>query len=86
MKTASDAREDRALIPRRWRIGSYLFVWFLLGIVVLQNLEPTRLDILFWTSGEIPKLVLVLGSMILGVFLWEMGRLVITMSSGRRPR
>ena len=43
----------------------------LLAIIVLQNLEPTSLDILFWTAVSLPKLVVMLISMVLGAIVWE---------------
>lgn len=43
----------------------------LLAIVILQNLEPTTIDVLFWQVTEVPKLVLILVSMALGVGLWS---------------
>ncbi len=81
VKSNPENHSKRRLLPRRWRVGGYSFVLLLLAIVVLQNLEPTHLDILFWSLGDVPKLVLVLGSMFLGVLLWEMGRLLIGMSN-----
>ena len=52
---------------------------FLLGIallmvIVFQNLEPTSLDVLFWTVAQVPKLVLLLGAMVLGALIWEVLR------------
>ena len=46
----------------------------LLAIVVLQNLEPTSIDILFWTLVDIPKLLLLLASMLAGGLIWELLR------------
>ncbi len=46
----------------------------LLAIVVLQNVEPTPLDLLFWQVAEVPKLLLILGSMVLGGIAWELIR------------
>lgn len=43
----------------------------LLAIVVLQNLEPTSIDVLFWTVAQLPKLVVILISMVLGAVVWE---------------
>ena len=44
----------------------------LLVIIVAQNLEPTSIDLLFWTLVDIPKLFLLLFSMILGAVVWEL--------------
>ncbi len=74
---------DRGASWRRWRHGAYVLLWVLVAIVVLQNLEPTRFDVLFWSFGEVPKLVVVLASMALGVLLWELGHLLRRHSRGR---
>ncbi|WP_297769277.1 hypothetical protein [uncultured Alcanivorax sp.] len=44
------------------------------AIIVLQNLEPTSIDILFWTLVDIPKLLLLLASMLAGGLIWELLR------------
>lgn len=44
------------------------------AIIVLQNLEPTSIDILFWTLLDIPKLLLLLASMLAGGLIWELLR------------
>ncbi|WP_290538695.1 MULTISPECIES: hypothetical protein [Alcanivorax] len=46
----------------------------LVVIIVLQNLEPTSIDILFWTLLDIPKLLLLLTSMLAGGLIWELLR------------
>jgi len=46
----------------------------LLAIIVLQNFEPTSVDILFWTVSELPKLVLIFLAMIIGALVWEILR------------
>ena len=43
----------------------------LLAVVILQNVEPTRLDVLFWSIAEVPKLVLIVASMLVGIAVWE---------------
>ena len=50
----------------------------LLAIVVLQNLEPTTIDVLFWSVPGLPKLVLILVSMVAGGVLWEIARRLIS--------
>jgi uncharacterized integral membrane protein len=49
----------------------------LLTIIVLQNLEPTQIDVLFWTVPGLPKLVLILVAMVAGGVLWEIARRLI---------
>jgi len=46
----------------------------LLAIIVLQNFEPTSVDVLFWTVSEMPKLVLIFLAMIIGALVWEILR------------
>ncbi len=38
----------------------------LLFIILLQNMEPVRFKALFWTFAEVPLLLLVIGSLLLG--------------------
>ena len=69
---------------RMGRIGRYIaqnplravqIVFFvLLAIIILQNLETTSIDVLFWTIAALPKLVLIFLSMILGAIAWELIR------------
>jgi hypothetical protein len=46
----------------------------LIMIVVLQNVEPTSIDLLFWSIAHVPKLVLILASMVAGGLTWELLR------------
>ncbi len=46
----------------------------LLVIIIAQNLEPTSIDILFWTLVDIPKLLLLLISMVAGALVWELAK------------
>ena len=46
----------------------------LLAIIVLQNVESTSLDVLFWTVSELPKLVVIFLAMIVGALVWEILR------------
>ena len=58
-------------LREHWRIilrGSLLG---LVLILVLQNIEPTRIDLLFWSLPEVPKLVVILASLVVGALLWE---------------
>ena len=51
------------------------FVFFLLvAIIILQNLESTSIDVLFWTIAALPKLALIFLSMIVGAIAWELAR------------
>lgn len=49
-------------------------VALLVVVVVLQNVEPTSIDLLFWSVARVPKLVLILASMVIGGFIWELLR------------
>ena len=65
------------LASAAWRhrvLLSKLFVAALLVVIVLQNLEPTRVDLLFWSLPQVPKLVMILVSMAVGAGVWELVR------------
>ncbi|HYB12353.1 MAG TPA: LapA family protein [Myxococcota bacterium] len=46
----------------------------LLIVVILQNVEPTSVRVLFWQIAQLPKIVLILVSIALGGVLWEISR------------
>jgi hypothetical protein len=46
----------------------------LIAIVILQNLETTSIDVLFWSITALPKLVLIFLSMLIGAAAWELAR------------
>jgi uncharacterized integral membrane protein len=46
----------------------------LIAIIILQNLETTSIDVLFWSIAALPKLVLIFLSMIVGALAWELAR------------
>ena len=46
----------------------------LLVVIVLQNFEPIEIDLLFWSVARVPKLVLILASMLIGGLVWEVAR------------
>ena len=51
----------------RHPIGIVQFVFFsLVVIIILQNLESTSIDVLFWSVSTFPKLVLICFSMLIG--------------------
>ena len=54
--------------------AAQLVFFFLLAIIILQNLESTSIDILFWSIAALPKLVLIFLSMIVGAAAWEIAR------------
>lgn len=51
-----------------------LVLLLLVAIVVLQNVESTSIDVLFWSVPDFPKLVLILVSMLVGAAAWEIAR------------
>lgn len=55
-------------------------------IIVFQNLEPTSIDILFWTLVDIPKLVLLMFSMLFGAVVWETLRRVLRRHSATQQK
>ncbi|WP_101675024.1 hypothetical protein [Alloalcanivorax mobilis] len=60
---------------RRHPLGTVqILLLILLAIIVLQNLEPTSIDVLFWTVARLPKLMIIVISMVLGALTWELIR------------
>ena len=51
-----------------------LVFFSLIAIVILQNLESTSIDVLFWSIAAFPKLVLIFLSMVVGAAAWEIAR------------
>jgi len=51
-----------------------LVLLLLLAIIILQNLEPTSINVLFWSIAAFPKLLLILVSMLVGAAAWEIVR------------
>ena len=49
----------------------------LVAIVILQNLEPTSFQVLFWSIPSVPKLVALLSMLLAGAALWEIARRVL---------
>ena len=49
-------------------------LFLLVAIIVLQNVESTSIDVLFWSVPAIPKLVLIFVSMLVGAAAWELIR------------
>lgn len=48
-----------------------LLLLVLLLVIIGQNMEPTDIDVLLWTWEGIPKLILLLMSMVVGAAGWE---------------
>ncbi len=78
---AGEARTSRSAFGRivgfvlQHPVGAIqLVVFSLLAIIVLQNLEPTSIDVLFWSFAAIPKLLLIFASMLAGAAAWEIVR------------
>ena len=61
-----------------------LLLLLLITIIALQNLESTHLNILFWTVMEVPKLFMLLISMLLGGLIWEGIRRQLVLRQRRR--
>jgi uncharacterized integral membrane protein len=58
-------------VARHWREILRGLMITVLAVVALQNVEPTRIDVLFWSIAELPKLVLIVASMLIGIAVWE---------------
>ena len=63
-----------SLLSRHWKASLRTLLGLALLVVVLQNVEPTTLDLWFWSIERVPKLVLILISMAVGAGLWEILR------------
>lgn len=65
-----------------WKRPKFIVWTIILALVVtvvLQNAEPTRIRFLFWSFLAVPKLVLILISMVVGAIAallirWDLGR------------
>ena len=53
----------------RPRFIIWTVIIILLVTIMMQNVEPTSIDILFWSLPALPKLVVILISMVLGGIL-----------------
>jgi uncharacterized integral membrane protein len=62
------------LAARRPGAVALAFVALLVAVIVLQNFEPIEIDLLFWSVARVPKLVLILASMLIGALTWEVAR------------
>ena len=61
------------IVRNPFRATQFLF-FSLIGIIILQNLESTSIDVLFWSITSLPKLVLIFLSMVVGAAAWELIR------------
>lgn len=82
MEDSSEQRGSRLARAARFAfthpVGiAHTILYVVVAIVVLQNLEPTKIDFLFWSIPEVPKLVVLLLAMLLGALLWELARRLI---------
>lgn len=56
-------------------IGILEFLFFVLvAVVILQNLEPTSFQVLFWSFPSLPKVVALVATLLAGGLLWEILR------------
>jgi uncharacterized integral membrane protein len=54
------------------RIGAgWTLALLVLLVIILQNVEPVAIDVLFWSLPAVPKLVLIGTSMLIGALLGE---------------
>ena len=66
-------RIGRSVVRNPFRAAQFVF-FALVGIVILQNLESTSIDVLFWSFAALPKLILIFISMVVGAAAWELVR------------
>jgi hypothetical protein len=62
------------LAARRPGAVALAFAALLVAVIVLQNFEPIEIDLLFWSVARVPKIVLILASMLIGGLTWEVAR------------
>jgi uncharacterized integral membrane protein len=67
------ARIGRFIAQNPLRTVQIVF-FVLVLIIILQNLETTSIDILFWSIAALPKLVVIFLSMVIGAVAWELIR------------
>ena len=65
-------RNVGSFIVRSPMRATQLLFFFLIAIVIVQNLETTSIDVLFWSITSLPKLVLIFLSMVVGALAWEL--------------
>ena len=68
------ARRFAGSIARNPFRSAQILFFTLVAIIILQNLESTSIDVLFWSVTSLPKLVLIFLSMIVGAAAWELIR------------
>ena len=73
----SALRRSAGFLWRHRLRAAWTLVLLLLLTIVLQNVEPTTVDLFFWSLPQVPKLALILISMLLGAGLWEAARRVL---------
>ena len=66
-------RIGRSIVRNPYRTVQVVF-FSLVAIIILQNLESTSIDVLFWSFAALPKLVLIFVSMVVGAVAWELAR------------
>ncbi len=66
-------RIGRSIVRNPYRTAQFFF-FTLVAIIILQNLESTSIDVLFWSFAALPKLVLIFVSMVVGAVAWELAR------------
>ena len=63
----------QSIVRNPIRAAQFVF-FFLVAIIILQNLESTSIDVLFWSFAALPKLILIFISMVVGAAAWELVR------------
>lgn len=66
-------RSARFLLTHPSGVIQFVF-YVLVAIIMLQNVEATSIDVLFWSVPAFPKLVLILASIFVGAVAWELLR------------
>jgi len=71
VRPLAEQRDWKRFLLEHWRRILRRLAIALLAVVVLQNVEPTRIDVLFSSIAEVPKPVLILAAMLIAIAVWE---------------
>ena len=82
--SAAPAPSQTAFVWRHRGLLLRLLFLLLIVIFVMQNSEPTTIDVFLWSLPSMPKLVLILSGMALGALVWEIVRRLIGLGGSRR--
>jgi uncharacterized integral membrane protein len=76
-QTASAPKQERTL-DMRWllRMGAIVILIGIFAAFALQNSETVEVEFLWW-SFETARIILLIGSAVVGIAVWELGGFVL---------